>query len=167
MSGFHAVLNMSMIGRRTCSSFSSALRISSMTGDSETPRRIHMPIAIRTSEKRNGILQPQLRNCSSDVARDTTVRTTVAISMPSGTPICGKPPNRPRFLTGACSTAMSAAPPHSPPAARPWRMRSRSRAIGATTPAPAYVGRRPITKVAIPMRRRVTTSMALRPSLSP
>jgi hypothetical protein len=54
--------------------------------------------------------------------------------MPSGTPICGNDPKKLRLSTGACSTAMSAAPPHSPPAEKPCARRSMTSRIGAQTP---------------------------------
>ena len=78
--------------------------------------------------------QPQVRNCSSDMVERTMNSTPVARIMPSGTPICGAEPNRPRLPWGACSTDSSAAPPHSPPADRPCSSRSATSRIGAHTP---------------------------------
>ena len=47
-----------------------------------------------------------------------------------------------------CSAAISTAPPHSPPTAKPCSSRQASSRIGAATPIVAYVGSRPIAKVA-------------------
>ncbi|MDQ0894902.1 hypothetical protein QFZ26_002457 [Agromyces ramosus] len=91
----------------------------------------------------------------------------VARIMPIGTPIWGNAPKKPRRFVGACSTAMSAAPPHSPPAEKPCRMRSRISRIGAAMPICAYVGSRPMSEVDRPMSMSVKTSIFLRPSRSP
>jgi hypothetical protein len=40
-------------------------------------------------------------------------------------------------FSGACSLAISTAPPHSPPTDMPWMMRSTTKPIGAQTPAVA------------------------------
>jgi hypothetical protein len=45
--------------------------------------------------------------------------------------------------------------------------RSRISRMGARTPIVAYVGSRPIAKLATPMRLMVSTSMDLRPMRSP
>ena len=104
------------------------------TGDSSTALRMRWPTTISTIEKRNGMRQPQARKASlpSTVVSSQTVK--VARIMPQGTPICGKAPKNPRLLVGACSTDISAAPPHSPPAEKPCRTRSRISRIGASTP---------------------------------
>jgi hypothetical protein len=89
------------------------------------------------------------------------------MSMPAGTPVCGKLPKKPRRFLGACSTAISAAPPHSPPTPRPWAIRSRTSTIGAAIPMLCTVGRTPIRVVARPITRRVTTRVFFLPNLSP
>ena len=62
---------------------------------------------------------------------------------------------------------MSTAPPHSPPMAMPWMTRRTTSRIGAATPIAAYVGRKPIAAVAIPVRAIVTISVSRRPTRSP
>ena len=57
------------------------------------------------------------------------------VARPIGVPICGKEPKKLRLSGGACSTAMSAAPPHSPPAEKPCTTRRKISRIGAQTPA--------------------------------
>ena len=81
--------------------------------------------------------QPQATNCSGVSSELSTSSVDVARIMPTGTPICGYGPKKPRRSIGACSTAMSAAPPHSPPAEKPCRMRSRISRIGAAMPIAA------------------------------
>ena len=104
------------------------------TGLSSTRARTKRPTPISTTESRNGMRQPQDRNCSLVVDVDTVRNTRLARISPIGTPTCGYVPKNPRRPGGACSTAMSAAPPHSPPAERPCSRRSTSSRIGAATP---------------------------------
>ena len=54
---------------------------------------------------------------------------------PIGGPSCGNMPYQARFPCGAFSTAISAAPPHSPPSPTPCRKRRSASASGANTPA--------------------------------
>jgi hypothetical protein len=91
-------------------------------------------MTMRTTEKRNGIRQPHDWNCSGVVTVLRTHRTPVARIIPTGTPICGYAPKNPRRPTGACSTDISAAPPHSPPAEKPCRTRRRTSRAGAAMP---------------------------------
>ena len=42
---------------------------------------------------------------------------------PGATPVCGRLPKKPFLPSGACSTAIRMAPPHSPPTATPCRKR--------------------------------------------
>ena len=58
----------------------------------------------------------------------------VDISPPTALPICAKLPKKPRRLPPECSVAISTAPPHSPPTARPCTKRSTTISIGAHTP---------------------------------
>ncbi len=91
-------------------------------------------MAMSVTESRNGTRHPHAANCAGVVAAVMTHRTPVARISPIGTPIWGKAPNMPRLPRGACSTASRAAPPHSPPAEKHWRTRSRIRAAGAVAP---------------------------------
>jgi hypothetical protein len=115
---------------------------------------------------RNGMRQPQLRNCSVG-SSETKLNTPVDIKSPSGTPVCGKLPKNPRFCGGAYSTTRRTAPPHSPPTPNPCRKRIATSRRGAQTPMDSYVGRMPIMKVATPIISSVATSADLRPILSP
>ena len=141
--------------------------ISLKTGLSATARRIRYPTTISTMDSRNGTRQPQAAKSSLDMLLLRKNSRPVARIMPTGTPICGYAPNMPRLLMGACSTAIRAAPPHSPPAEKPWMIRRVISRMGAQTPIWLYVGSMPISAVAAPIMTRVNTSMALRPSRSP
>ncbi len=74
---------------------------------------------------------------------------------------------KPRRPFGECSEVNRAAPAHSPPAARPCAMRSRTRTIGATMPMLAAVGSRPINTVDAPISDIVAMRVRLRPRRSP
>jgi hypothetical protein len=97
----------------------------------------------------------------------STVKTMTPSSVPRLMPTLVKLPHRPRRPSGAFSMPNSAAPPHSPPAAMPCTIRSRTSRIGAAAPMVEDVGRQPMSTVHTPMVVRVMTSMGLRPSLSP
>ncbi|GAA0999134.1 hypothetical protein GCM10009563_24310 [Subtercola frigoramans] len=68
---------------------------------------------------------------------------------------------------GAFSVASSAAPLHSPPRPRPWAKRMTVSRMGAQRPIEAYVGRNPMSTVAMPMVRSDATRVFLRPIRSP
>ena len=87
----------------------------------------------RTADSRNGIRQPQDRNASPG-SRVTMASTTVDSTAPAGAPMLAKLAEKPRLFSSECSSAISAAPPHSPPTAKPWISRSRISRIGARTP---------------------------------
>ncbi len=86
---------------------------------------------------------------------------------PSARPIWGIAPKRPRRPSGLCSTASNTAPAHSPPRAKPCRMRSANSSSGAHTPIWAAVGNTPINAVAMPMMSMVSARLRLRPIRSP
>ncbi len=111
--------------------------------------------------------QPHASKSASLWTAASTNSTPVAIRLPSGTPACGHEDQNPRFFSSPCSAAISTAPPHSPPTAKPWSSRQTSSRIGAATPIVAYVGSRPIAKVATPIIISATTSIFLRPTRSP
>ena len=111
--------------------------------------------------------QPHASKAASDWTAASTHRTPVANRLPSATPACGHEDQKPRCESSPCSAAISTAPPHSPPTAKPWTRRQVSSRSGAATPMEAYVGSRPIAKVATPMRKSEKTSIFLRPTLSP
>jgi len=58
-------------------------------------------------------------------------------------------------------------PPHSPPTAKPCASRSTTRSSGANAPIVAYPGSRPMRIVLSPITVRVTSSVDLRPWMSP
>ena len=60
--------------------------------------------------------------------------TTVESTAPAGAPMLAKLAEKPRLFSSECSSAISAAPPHSPPTAKPWIRRSTISRIGARTP---------------------------------
>ena len=111
--------------------------------------------------------QPHALNASSDWTAARIHSTPVANRLPSATPACGHDDQNPRRESSPCSAAIRTAPPHSPPTAKPWTRRQASSRIGAPMPMLAYVGRRPIAKVATPMRSSEVTSIFLRPTRSP
>ena len=98
--------------------------------------RIKSPTPTSMMLSRNGIRQPQARNCSS--GRVATARKIRLESMsPAGTPIWGQLPKNPRLSAGECSTAIRTAPPHSPPTPRSCAKRSTTSSNGAATPIAA------------------------------
>ena len=111
--------------------------------------------------------QPHALKSASDWTRASTQSTPVAIRLPSGTPACGHEVQKPRCSSLPCSATISTAPPHSPPTAKPCTSRHTSSRIGAAIPMVAYVGSSPIATVAAPIRKSATTSIFLRPTLSP
>ena len=66
------------------------------TGLSSTRARTKRPTPISTTESRNGMRQPQDRNCSLVVDVDTRRNTRLARISPIGTPTCGYVPKNPR-----------------------------------------------------------------------
>jgi hypothetical protein len=157
-------LSTSTIGARALVSvFSSSWN----RGVSAMASRIHRPTAISAPLSRNGTRQPHDSKDASERVADMIPSTPAASRLPTGTPTCGQLAFQPRRLESPCSIDISTAPPHSPPSPRPWEMRSTTSRMGAATPMAAYVGSRPIRKVAMPITSRVTTSTFLRPTLSP
>lgn len=77
---------------------------------------------------------PQEANCSVLVENETSRKTRLEVTSPTGTPSWTKLPYQPRRPDGACSVAISTAPPHSPPTARPCSSRSVTSRTGAATP---------------------------------
>ena len=71
------------------------------------------------------------------VVEATSRNAPLASSVPIGTPIWTMEPKNPRRFSGACSTVISTAPPHSPPSARPCTTRRPSSRRGAATPTVA------------------------------
>src|SRR5699024_6211866 len=118
------------------------------TGDSDTLSRITIPIRINTADNKNGTRQPQFKKLSP-VTAETAETTRVAKIAPAGPPALANDVANPRDRFGACSNAISAAPPHSPPTATPWIIRKVTKMIGAATPIVAVVGSSPISTVAI------------------
>ena len=96
-----------------------------------------VPTTISSTDSRKGTRQPQSMKRSMPTAAVRHQSTPVATIMPMGTPICGKAPNSERRCAGACSTAIRAAPPHSPPAEKPCSTRSPTSSTGAQTPSTA------------------------------
>src|SRR3546814_8518453 len=64
-----------------------------------------------TTDSQKPTRQPQARKASSDRVTERTSSTTVASRLPSGTPACGKLPQKARLLFGLCSVTSSTAPP--------------------------------------------------------
>ena len=60
-----------------------------------------------------------------------------------------------------------AAPPYSPPSAKPWTMRKTMRDSGAATPITPASGSAPMATVAVPMAIMVIRKATLRPFRSP
>lgn len=89
---------------------------------------------ISAIDSRKEMRQPQAMKFSAPTRVVMHHSAPVATIMPSGTPICGKAPNSERRSVGACSTAMSAAPPHSPPAEKPCSTRKPTSITGAHSP---------------------------------
>ena len=111
--------------------------------------------------------QPHARNASPGAMTAISAMLPEARSRPSGTPICGEAPKRPRLVFGACSTAMSTAPPHSPPAEMPCRMRRRISSMGAADADRLVGGQEADQGGCDAHQHRVSMSTTLRPYLSP
>ena len=105
-------------------------------------------------------------NCSCGISANNA-STTPASMDPLGWPAVAKTAANPRRLGCACSKAINAAPPHSPPTDRPCTIRSRISRIGARIPAWSRVGRNAINAVATPIMLIVSTSTDFRPFRSP
>ncbi|MNL21865.1 hypothetical protein D3C87_1431780 [compost metagenome] len=97
------------------------------------PRRINIPTTINTALARKGRRQPQDRKSSSG-SRVTKANAPTDSKIPSGDPTKGRLPKKPRQRGGACSTAISMAPPSSPPNDKPCPIRNATSKIGAHTP---------------------------------
>ena len=106
-------------------------------GVSSTRRRTNSPTAISTTRDRNGTRQPHARNVALGQRADSSANTPVDSSSPAGTPICGQRRGARAVRRPECSTAISTAPPHSPPTPKPWTNRSSTSRIGAQTPIEA------------------------------
>lgn len=124
------------------------------------------PTITSTAEARKGTRQPQLMNASSP-KRFIRLKAPVDNNAPTEEPSWANEPKKEALPRGAFSTAMSTAPPHSPPIAMPWIRRSTISRIGASAPTWAYVGSRPMAKDATPIITSVMTRVFLRPTRSP
>ncbi len=136
------------------------------SGDSSTPARIASPTTSNAALARNGSRQPHARNASCSMPATRRNASSARIN-PAGLPSCANDATNVRLSALACSLAISTAPPHSPPIAMPCAMRSTTSATGATAPACAYVGSRPMPTVPTAMMTSVATSAFLRPTRSP
>ena len=101
---------------------------------SATRLRMYQPTATSIAESRNGTRQPQARKSASLWRPAISASTPAASRLPAATPACGQLAQKPRRAASPCSAAISTAPPHSPPTAKPWTRRSTISAIGAQTP---------------------------------
>jgi hypothetical protein len=77
--------------------------------------------------------QPQARKASGG-SSDATPNAPEASSRPAGTPTCANEPKNARRPCGAYSTAISTAPPYSPPTPMPCSTRMVTSSSGAQTP---------------------------------
>ncbi|MCY1216922.1 hypothetical protein D9M72_288120 [compost metagenome] len=106
------------------------------SGDSFTPSRIATPTSSSAALARNGRRQPQSMNTSCSI--DVTARKASSDRIrPAGLPSCANEAKKVRRPLGACSPAISTAPPHSPPTAMPCTTRSSTSSTGAMAPAVA------------------------------
>ena len=80
--------------------------------------------------------QPQLSN-ELPVTWLKSETAPVDSSSPIGTPTCGQLAMKPRRLGLPHSMLSVTEPPHSPPTPIPWRIRRRTRSVGAHTPMEA------------------------------
>ena len=81
--------------------------------------------------------QPQSLSVSGDIAMVSAAPVAEPARMPSVPLQQAIAPIRPRWPGGACSTMNTTEVVYSPPADRPWIMRSTISAIGAATPITA------------------------------
>ncbi|MNE18088.1 hypothetical protein D3C81_1364660 [compost metagenome] len=108
-------------------------RLARNAGDSLTPRRIARPTSSNSALARNGKRQPQLMRSSSG-KRVTALKANNDRIKPAGLPSWANEAKKFRRPLGACSPAINTAPPHSPPTAMPWTIRSRISNTGAAAP---------------------------------
>lgn len=134
---------------------------------SSTLRWMYSTTGNITALSRNGMRQPQSIRASSDTEALTEVKIKVEMMTATGTLVWPNVPANPRRLGPADSVRSSAIPPHWPPAAMPCAKRSRTSRTGARTPTAPALGRQPIRNVASAMPTRQTTTVGLRPYLSP
>ena len=137
------------------------------TGVSVMRKRTTSPTTTSNAESRNGMRQPHATIASAGKEESSSRFTPYAQKKPMGAPMLGNAPYRARFPFGAFSVATKAAPDHSPPRPKPWQARHTHKRTTEVGPRTSYPGSKPTTKVAIPISIRATTSVFLRPSLSP
>ncbi|MNR17649.1 hypothetical protein D3C85_1343260 [compost metagenome] len=94
---------------------------------------MNQPTKSSTTLARNGTRQPQ-DNISSSGSCATAAMASDDRIRPGATPTCGKLPNSPFLPSGACSTAIRTAPPHSPPTAMPCKKRMQTSNTAAQYP---------------------------------
>ena len=129
--------------------------------------RTYRPSNTSTALARNGSRHPQFTNCASVSTLLSTRKIPPDRMNPTGAPSCGNIPYNARLAGGAFSTASNTAPPHSPPSPMPCPKRHSASSAGAASPTDAYPGSTPTTNVDKPMVDKASTSVFLRPILSP
>lgn len=110
--------------------------------------------------------QPHARNWASGSAANMP-RMNVPSAAPVGAPAFVKDAAKPRFPCVECSSAIRAAPPHSPPTAMPCMTRSSTKTIAPADPMTSLGGISPMSVEATPMMSMERMSIRLRPRRSP
>lgn len=136
-------------------------------GVSSIRNRTYSPTRPSTRAMRKGNRQPTSRRNCSDQTLVIAVTTRMPPSWPTITLNCCQLAIQPRLPSRAFSTISAAEPVHSPPAEKPCTRRSNVNAMGAATPTDAYVGSRPMPKVASDTMISASPSATLRPFRSP
>ena len=136
-------------------------------GVSSMLTRSHNATAPSGRAIKNGIRQPQSYNASGVSSADSSATIPAPASRPSATVNDCQAPYSPRLPRGANSVISDTAPPYSPPANSPCRMRSPVMISGAAMPILAYTGTRPMAAVARVIIINTMISVGLRPIRSP
>jgi hypothetical protein len=110
------------------------LFISWKSGDSLSLRRIHTDTASSSSDTPNGMRHPQSSKRSVPSQSRQPRITSRERNRPSVAVVWIHEVYAPRLPCGACSATYVAAPPYSPPSARPCNRRRRMRMTGAAMP---------------------------------
>ena len=103
-------------------------------GDSRIFFRIHMEIPSITTDAKNGIRHPQDSQAEALITIFVTMITPIDTANPRAAVICIQEVQKPLLVCGACSATKVAAPPYSPPMARPCSSRNRRMITGAQKP---------------------------------
>ncbi|MNB88068.1 hypothetical protein D3C75_350750 [compost metagenome] len=129
--------------------------------------RSHRATAPNGRAIKNGIRQPQSCSASGVSSTESSATMPAPASRPSATVKDCQAPYNPRLPRGANSVISDTAPPYSPPANNPCRIRRPVMISGAAMPMLAYTGTSPMAAVARVINTSTIINVGLRPIRSP